>query len=111
MTDKRCPKHNAKLKAKKTQYGIRLSCPINGCTVACWGGSTSTPADYETRQARRAAHSAFDPLWRGNGMSKGIAYKQLSKFMGLQQKETHIGYFDIEQCNLVLAFCRERTGH
>jgi len=100
-----CPKHRERLEHKMTRYGPRLSCPVSGCTVVCWGGSTSTPAAYETRQARHAAHMAFDPLWQSNGMSKGDAYKQLSEFMGLSKKETHIGLFDIEQCKLVVAFC------
>ena len=103
----RCPKHNVKLIAKKTRYGIRFSCPVSDCTVVCWNGGTSTPADYETRQARRAAHAAFDPLWQGNGMSKGDAYKQLSEFMGLPKKETHIGHFNIAQCNRIIAFCEK----
>jgi len=104
----RCPKHLCKLKSKKTRFGNRLSCPEPGCTVVCWDGRTSTPADFETRQARYAAHVAFDPLWKGGLMTKGIAYKQLGEYMGLPQKETHIGHFDIEQCNRVIAFCEER---
>ncbi|MCJ7777782.1 MAG: DUF3268 family zinc-finger domain-containing protein [Sedimentisphaerales bacterium] len=103
----RCPKHLCELQSKKTRYGNRLFCPEPGCTVVCWDGGTSTPADEETRQARRAAHAAFDPLWEGGQTSKGTAYKQLSEYMGLPQKETHIGCFDIEKCKLVLAFCEE----
>lgn len=102
---KSCPKHNIRLEAKTTRFGTRLSCPAEGCTVVCWDGGTSTPADYETRQARRSAHARFDPLWQEQGMTKGQAYKQLAEYMGLEQKETHIGHFSEEQCEQVLAFC------
>ena len=114
MREIKCPKHGIVLERKKTRYGIRLYCSVSNCTVVCWDGGTSTPADYETRQARRAAHAAFDPLWRGNGMSKGSAYKKLSEFMRLPKKEAHIGYFTVEQCKMVLDFCssihKEKPG-
>ncbi len=64
MEIKICPEHNCLLESHKTQFGVRFQCPMAGCTVACWDGSTSTPADYETRQARIAAHDPFDYLWK-----------------------------------------------
>ena len=103
---RQCPKHRVKMERKKTRFGPRFSCPVPGCTIACWGNGN--PADDETRQARIDAHAAFDPLWQGGGMSKGHAYRDLSEYMGLPQRKTHIGCFDIEQCRLVLAFCEEK---
>jgi len=105
ISKRQCQKHRTELESKMTRYGPRFSCPIPGCTIACWGNGN--PADDKTRQARKDAHAAFDPLWEGGGMSKGDAYRDLSKYMGLPQKETHIGCFDIEQCKLVVAFCRK----
>jgi len=105
MREIKCPKHGIVLERKKTRYGIRLSCPVPGCTVVCWDGGTSTSADYETRQARMSAHAALDPLWQGDKLPRGYVYKKLSEFMGLTKKETHIGHFNIEQCQMVLEFC------
>ena len=113
MTEKipkrKCPIHKAKLVSSKTRYGTRWSCPESGCTVVCWGSPTSTPADLETRQARHRAHEVFDSLWKGDFsiMPKALAFKQLSEFMKLPQKDTHIGFFNIEQCQQVLLFCRQ----
>ena len=99
-----CPTHNKELVSKKTQYGIRYSCPVGLCSVVVWNGSTSTPADYETRQARIAAHDSFDKLWKSGMFKRSEAYKQLSQHLGLSKKETHIGYFDIETCSEVIYF-------
>ncbi len=42
-----CPEHNCVLVPNKTKYGTRWSCPVDRCTVVCWGGKTSTPANQE----------------------------------------------------------------
>lgn len=49
--DKKCPEHDLELKPQVTSHGIRWECPEVFCSVAMWDGPTSTPADYETRQA------------------------------------------------------------
>ena len=105
-----CPEHNVPMEANRTRYGVRWGCPLDGCTLVCWGGDTSTVADYETRQARRAAHAAFNSLHEGGEMSKGEAYKQLAAYMGLHQKKAHIGHFNKQQCEQVLAFCEAKKG-
>jgi DNA (cytosine-5)-methyltransferase 1 len=55
-----CPTHQERLMACHTRYGVRMACPVDGCTVACWDGATSTPADQETRDARIAAHKEHE---------------------------------------------------
>lgn len=102
---KHCPEHGPML-AKETQYGWLYICKRPGCTVRCWGGETSTPADEVTRTARIVAHDLFDGWWRANRIKRGQAYKRLAHFMGLPQKETHIGMFNLEQCRDVHAFVR-----
>lgn len=102
-----CPEHDIKLRPQKTKWGVRYCCPAVGCSVVCWDNTTSTPADYETRQARHRAHAALDLLWKIGGISKGKLYKRISEFMGLSRKNTHIGYFDIRQCERVIAFCEK----
>lgn len=103
-----CPKHLVALEPKNTRYGTRWGCVVTTCSVAKWSGQTSTPADIETRQKRTHAHYEFDHWWEGK-MRRGKAYKQLAKFMGLSQKQTHIGYFDISQCEKVLAFVEQHA--
>lgn len=94
MEIKICPIHNCSLAAHDTKYGIRFQCPMAGCTVVCWDGSTSTPADYETRQARMAAHDVFDHLWKSGLFTRKEAYKKLSKYLNIPARYTHIGLFD-----------------
>jgi len=80
--------------ASSTKYGKRYDCPIASCTVMCWGGETSTPADYETRQLRKECHGLFDAL----PMRKASRYKWLAEKMNLEPGQAHIGMFDKEQC-------------
>lgn len=89
-----CPKHGYGLVPQNTQYGIRYACPATYCTVVCWDGSTSTPADYDTRQARLEAHNAFDQLWKSGTFKRKEAYRQLAKYLGIAIRNTHIGRFD-----------------
>lgn len=99
-----CPVHGRLLRATSTQYGLRYECPTDGCTVVCWGGSTSTPADYETRQARRRCHAAFDELWKPGGRfrSRTAAYRWLARAMNLPVSQAHIGMFNKDQCEHLL---------
>lgn len=109
-----CPVHERSLVLQSTRYGDRWHCNEPECTVACWSGSTSTPADAETRKARHDCHGAFDPLWKGphgpfygrGGRSR--AYKWLRKEMGLSISKAHIGMFDLEQCRKLLAIIRDQ---
>lgn len=73
-----------------------------------------TMATEQVRQARTRAHTAFDPLWRGPGHSRGratrlAAYAWLAEAMGLPVEHTHIGLFGIEQCEQVVQLCEART--
>lgn len=101
-----CPEHGLALVAGRTQYGTRWACPAMGCSVILWGGSTSTPANVETRAARMRAHDAFDRLWSpGEPGSRKRAYAALAAFMGLPEAKAHIGMFDAAQCEQVIEFC------
>jgi len=57
-----CPEHKISLNYTDTQYGKRYYCP--DCDVVLWEGSTSTPANYETRQLRIKRHALFDKRWK-----------------------------------------------
>lgn len=103
----KCPKHQISLLPKKTRFGTRLFCPTDGCTVVKWDGETSTPADFETRQARKRTHHIFDSLWRAHPIERKTAYLKLAKHLGLQIKKTHIGYFNLEQCQKTITFAKK----
>lgn len=105
----KCPTHDVALTATDTRYGVRHGCPVNGCTVVCWDGSTSTPADQETRDLRHACHDAFDPLWKRRERFKhrAQAYVWLQSVMGLPASEAHVGMFDAEQCRKLLAAIKD----
>ncbi len=104
-----CPVHSCRLAGRNTKYGGRYSCPVDGCTVVCWSQSTSTPADQETRDARHALHRVFDPLWQDGGRfaNRREAYLWLADVMGLHRAKTHIGYFNLDQCQRAMAAIRK----
>ena len=100
---------------KHTKYGWRWNCPVDGCTVVQWQGSTSTPADQETRTLRNQCHKAFDPMWKsgpvfarpnagGRHARRITAYEWLAEKMGLAIDKMHFGMFNADQC-------REALGH
>ena len=95
-----CPTHGVKLTATMTRYGRRLGCPMNGCTVVCWDGPTSRPADAETRAARHRLHNLFDPLWQGRRVfqNRSAAYRWLAEVLTVKPKHCHFGMFSLEQC-------------
>lgn len=70
-------------------------------------------ANAELRNWKHSAHLAFDPLWQGkmrrDKCSKSTArqagYRWLSEQMGIAYEATHIGMFDVEQCQKVVDIC------
>lgn len=108
-----CPVHVKPLSAKKTRFGTRWGCDVPGCTVASWTGSTSTPADDETRALRKECHARFDPLWQkgatfsrpglgGRSNRRRAAYSWLAERLGLSVSKTHFGMFDAAMCKKAL---------
>lgn len=104
----KCPTHGTPMPTTRTRYGLRYGCEVEGCTVVCWNGETSTPADAETRTLRHECHAAFDPLWqkpRGihtRFQSRGDAYRWLRRVMETSKTTNHIGMFSAEQCRTLL---------
>lgn len=65
-----------------------------------------TLANKAMRAARKAAKSAFMPMWEDRGMDKDSAYAWLADKMGIAEVgHCHIGWFNIEQCNRVVQIC------
>ena len=50
--------------------------------------------DAETHAARRAAHEAFDPLWKRFGMRRKDAYLALASELGIHPKKCHMKLMD-----------------
>lgn len=77
------------------------SCKYCDAYVGCHKG-TDKPlgrlANKELRKAKKAAHRAFDPLWRFGDMKRREAYKWLAETLNIDVSDCHIGMFDIEAC-------------
>jgi hypothetical protein len=85
--------------------------------VGCHGG-TDKPlgrmANRELRTAKKAAHTAFDALWRAKikqqgcpkAFARGAGYRWLSKQLGVPVQECHIGMFDVALCQQVVQVCK-----
>lgn len=104
-------------------YGMIYLCRPCEAWVGVHDG-TDTPlgrlANKELRQWKMKAHAAFDPLWqrkleirrqeRGPGYRKhyarGSGYKWLAVQLGIPVEDCHIGMFDVEMCQRVVALCQ-----
>jgi hypothetical protein len=70
-------------------------------------GTLANPA---TREARKRAKAAFNPLWEGRRMKRREAYAWLAKALGISNVgECHIGWFDIAMCDRVVAVIAARS--
>ncbi len=90
------------------------ACVPCGAHVGCHPGTTrplGQPANAELRQARMAAHSSFDRLWRKGTMTRNTAYEWLRRRLRLARGDCHIGHFDLQTCQRVVEVCRgHQTG-
>lgn len=75
-----------------------VGCHKNGDGMTPLG----TPANKETREARKRAHAAFDPIWRDGSTSRKKAYNWLASTLGYQQGKCHISWMNAEECNRVV---------
>lgn len=80
----RCPNCGLPARRIATQYGVRNEC----CGMWSWGDKPLVDAD--THEARKAAHEAFDPLWRSGAMTRAEAYAALRAETGLSEKNCHM---------------------
>lgn len=82
------------------------------CTarVGCHKGTTrplGNLANETLRLKRMETHQVFDAFWKRMGMSRTKGYKWLSEQMGLPERLTHIGGFEMDQCQKVIDLCRK----
>lgn len=66
-------------------------------------------ANADLRQAKTKAHEAFDDLWRSGRMKRRQAYRWLAQQLQIDEKDCHIGMFDVQQCRAVVEAVRRRT--
>jgi hypothetical protein len=81
--------------------------------VGCHPGTTNPLgriANAELRRAKSAAHAAFDPLWKRDGLRRSEAYAWLAKALSIPPAECHIGMFDVDRCRATVAACRARRS-
>ncbi|MBB2918291.1 zinc-finger-containing protein [Cupriavidus alkaliphilus] len=65
-----------------------------------------TLADAPTREARKRAKTAFNPIWESGRMTRAEAYAWLAGALGIDNvEECHIGWFDVQTCQRVVAAC------
>jgi hypothetical protein len=64
--------------------------------------------DVVASAAKIAAHAAFDPFWKLEGMGRQDAYVWLARQMGMTRNQCHIGLFDVGQCQKVIEICQRR---
>ncbi len=100
-----CPIHNQEMWRRITQYGALYVCTVDTCDILKWGdGDFTTPADTVTRARRHAAHGIFDKLWQDKHMTRGEAYQLLSGHLDKHITSTHIGLFDVYECEATITF-------
>lgn len=93
-------------------FGPIWQCPncvqsICGCHRGT-GKPLGNPANAATRKARRAAHNAFDPIWRkrGKAWTRPHAYRALAECMGISPAKCHISWMDQHAAERVVQLCR-----
>ena len=101
-----------------TDYGPIYACsryPTCDAIVGVHKGTTEPLGRLANRSLRgwkKRAHAAFDPIWqfrmeRGTLKSKarGATYGWLADQLGIPVEACHIGMFDEETCQRVVAVC------
>lgn len=83
-----------------------VGCHKNGDGITPLG----TLANRETREARKQAHAAFDPIWREGRMSRKKAYNWLASSLGYKQGKCHISWMTADECSRVVAITKDQSN-
>jgi len=108
-----CPKCGSLMTLRDSRFGKFYGCSAFPKCKETHGAHQGTgeplgiPANKETRQARIQAHDAFDKIWKSRQMKRQEAYHWLSGQLGIERKACHIGMFNKEQCQKVIAICSQ----
>lgn len=93
---------------RTSRFGLFYGCKGFPKCQATHGAHTDgrplgIPGDADTKRARMTAHAVFDRIWKEKYMRRGEAYAWMSEEMGLGEGEAHIGRFNMEQCERLIA--------
>jgi ssDNA-binding Zn-finger/Zn-ribbon topoisomerase 1 len=72
------------------------------------GSPRGNPRPRSLQRARKAAHEAFDPIWKEGHVSRAAAYTWLQCVMDLTHQEAHMLQFSEEQCAEVVKLVGEK---
>lgn len=106
------------IKVYRESYGLIFYC--GDCQAWCGvhhgssDQSLGVPAKKELRDLRHEAHKWYEPLIAAKvnqlGVSKRKAkaagYAWIAKLLNIDTTESHIGYFNIKQCEIVIKACK-----
>lgn len=70
------------------------------------GRPLGTIANRPLRKARKETHVWLDMLWDTKRLDRGTVYRMLAESMSLPIEKTHVGLFDLGQCEHASAFAR-----
>ena len=100
--------NNAEVYGREFGWPLTYRCECCGARVGTHPGTDiplGTLADEATQKARKEAHAAFDPIWRGKTpWHRAQAYKALARAMGV--RAAHISWFDADECQRVVRLCQ-----
>lgn len=109
-----CPKHGTPLTRCGGPHGPYLACSLRPtCDVVvthCEHDGRWRATTREIREARMAAHRAFDALWQRYGMNRRKAYRWLAGELGLRSSECHFKHFTVAACELTVRLVGERLA-
>jgi len=91
-------------------FGKSYYCQECGAWVGVHEGTVrpmGRMANAHLRRWKMKAHAAFDPIWQLKSMQRSRAYLWLSKELGIERKDCHIGKFDADLCQLTVSVCNE----
>lgn len=67
-------------------------------------------ANRELRMWKSRAHRVFDPVWKDTRVTRQEAYAWLAGALDKFPEECHIGMFDVEDCQRVIAAVQKSFG-
>lgn len=109
-----CPRHNVELRQRVSRFGPFWGCP-------CWP-NCDTIGNYsehdkkfrisnqKTRDARKRAHAAFDPLWQDGWLRRSQGYLWLGERLNLPAPEMHIEYLTALECKIVVNLVAQKLA-
>ncbi len=95
------------------QNEVIYQCQNCNARVGCHKGThrpLGSVANEILRLKRMETHQVFDSFRKRQGMTRTGAYKWLAEKMQLPVKRTHIGGFEMDECQAVIDLCREEEN-